>query len=481
MLTTFRTNTTPARRIRTFSQLTLTSAQPNLSDAFFDNLTVFVTAMISQLADSRVLYGKRVRHSVQDLPGFPLDPHAKMPAMYVRLSELVPSLAARTGSRRPWAKDFVQLTFKGAQRLGGGRRTPSSDRSEDSLGINVIVEAKLAVTDRSKFSLLKGNVDNDVIFNPRLGQFALRLRAEAGKSIVDSLATRLEAIARLVDFVDTMRRNGEGIACESVTLRQVVFTYGEGLAGTQPDDEAPQKQRRWKVWLDLASGNIRLEERNPHLRVLDKLKDLADTSSLKLLPSLLSLTLPLLRGIEAIEASWEEIAMRDEGTVETFYKTLDYITLRYKLPGPPSQPRQLRLRLNMRMRRGELWWHLWREGSTSPENEFNKALKHIWEGHGEGWRGLGSSAIAKPATGIEPLLSAVDDAVRALIGSAPPSLSAAAGALQHSFGESATSTRLSQSSSASQRRASQTLTQPSSQSQTSRVGGKAASPIVVLD
>lgn len=385
--------------------------------------------------------------------------------------------------------DFVQLMFKGAQRSGSARPTAgNSGASKNGPGITVVVEAKLAVTDRSKFNLLRANVDHDVTFNPRLGQFALRLRAEAGKSIIDSLATRLQAIARLVEFVDTMRRSGKGIVCESVTLRQVVFTYGDIISSAESDGEPPQQQNRWKVWLDLASGpniSIKLEKKNPHLRVLDKLKELANSSALKFLPALLNLTLPLLRGVDAIENSWAPIAMNCEGSVEIFHQSLDDLTLRYKLPGPPNQPRQLKLRLSMRMRKGERWWHLRPDGATADaENEFNKALKPIWNNHGDGWRGLGSGAAANPASGIEPLLSAVDSAVRNLVGSAAPAPAPA----PTSFAESASSattapstTRFTQSSGMSQPRPSQTLTQPSSQSQNSRNGGKAASPIVVLD
>ncbi|KAL1872299.1 hypothetical protein VTK73DRAFT_1648 [Phialemonium thermophilum] len=429
--------TSTARRIRTFTQVPMTSPQPRLSDAFFDNLTIFVTGIISQVTDLRELHNKRVHYSLRSGFSSALQPQIKLPVVYVRLSELVPSLAAHEGTRRPWALDFVRLIFRGAQILGATRRTAGTSGeglSKDGSRFNVVVEARLSVTDRSKFKLLKGNVAPDVTFNPRLGQFSLRLRAEAGRSVIDSLAARLQAIARLVDFVDALRYSEGDIVCESATLQQVVFTYGGHDPSDEPnegDDRVSLDRRRWRVSLDLASGsniNLTLERGDPHLRILDLLNKVANTPRLEILPNILNLTLPAFRAVDTIESAWEQITMDDQGSVEVFHPKVDHLTIRYRLPTTPEQQRQVKLHLVVQMRKGQQWWHLYRDRGTTAttaaqgdsDDEFGQALRPVWQGRGEGWKGLGTSAVAGPHQGVGALLAAVDAAIRALVGTPPP-------------------------------------------------------------
>jgi mediator of RNA polymerase II transcription subunit 14 len=399
--------------------VTLTSGQPELSEAFFNNLTILLTGMITQLTDLRELHEKRIRYSLRDIPNYSLPPQVKLPAVYVRLSDLVPSLAARKSTKKPWASDFVRITFKGVQKPATIRATTAGQQPVSDGGIGVVAEARLTVTDKSKFSLLKGNVDHDVSFVPQFGQFAMRLQAEAGKSIIDSLSIRLQAIARLVDFVDALRRSGRGIICESVTLRQVVFTYGDGTTTTASENVVSEQPRRWRVWLDLASGpeiEVKLEKGNPHLQVLDILKRMASSMGLELLPYWLTLTLPMLRGIEKLQDSWDKVALDDGSSgVEIYYYGLDHIGLRFRLPGD----HQVKVHFKLRFRRGERWWHLSPHEPLGSESSTTKALKSVFDNHGQDWKGLGTGAAARPASGIEELLSALDTAMLNLA-SAPP-------------------------------------------------------------
>jgi mediator of RNA polymerase II transcription subunit 14 len=474
-------------RIRTFTQLPMSSGQPSLSDTFFNNLTIFVTGMISQLTDLRELHKKRISHVARELRNYALPPQVKLPTIFVRLSELLPPSASRKGPKQPWAMDFVRITFKGVQMPTGGRGPKDGQHSQQSRGgprINVVAEARLTVTDKSKFSLLKGNVDHDVVFSPRLGQFALRLRTEVGRSVMDTLATRLQAIDRLIDFVDAIRRRGMGVVCESVTLRQVVFAYGD-------ETTSQAKNRRWRVQLDLSAAkdtNITLEKGNPHLRVLDMLKKLANSpAAFEYLPSWLTLTLPLFRSLGKMEDSWENIMMSDEGILEIFHKSLDWVTIRYRLPGPGNRTRELRLDLRLLPRRGESYWHMSRvdAGKDDQADEYSKALSRVWNGRGKQWKGLSTCAAADLNSGIEELLTTLDDAVRALVSTpaAPASQTSAGDGVSSTTGpRSRFSQTFSQSSAAPQARQSQAMTQPSSQSQNWKTGGvKANKEVVVLD
>ncbi len=343
---------------------------------------------------------------------------------------MLPSQASK--SRKTWAVDFVQILFKGVELLSpDDTRTPgdnSSARAERRLG--VVAEARLFVTDKSKFSLLKGKVDHDVAFNARTGQFSLNLRAEVGRTITETLENRLRAIERLVGFLDAIRKQNQGTRCESVTLRRLVFTYGGGPserpAGQDGADAAPPP-KRWKVTLDLASGKdvgIELEKGNPHARVLDYLVKVAnDPISFESIPYFLSITLPLQRDLEKMEESWGELQRVGRGELAIFPKSLDWFTLTFALPRVvPGVPRQVSIDVKLRLRNGQGWWHFYRaEGNAKGDDEFSKAFQRLWEGRGQHWKGVTTGVIASPELGTGECLAAIDMVIRAVIeGSAVP-------------------------------------------------------------
>jgi mediator of RNA polymerase II transcription subunit 14 len=313
---------------------------------------------------------------------------------------------------------------------------------DPSMGITA--SASLHVLDKSKFKLLNPKVDHDVSFNHRSGEFALRIRAGFGESMISTLGARLQAIERLVEFLDSIGRNQHGVECETVTLRKVVFTYGDpppptAEAGAEGAPAAPQQAtapRRCKVWLDLTKPNsvrLTLEQDNPHMRVLDMLQTLVNSETgLQSLPFWLPVTLSAVRGLEAVDESWQQLQTSRKGTFEIFSKALEWATMRYTLASAPgAPPRRLNLDVRLRQRRGEAWWHVWRSDPkpaptpTGPaplviEDEFDKALSQIWCGKGTNWKGLSSGAAGKPALGIEELLRTVDQTVRTVLESPPP-------------------------------------------------------------
>lgn len=484
------------RRIKSFTSINITG-QPRPTEEFFHNLNIFATGMISQIVDLKVLDERGIKHVERSQSNHTLPAQIRLPAVYVRLSEIVPGLSQNNGSSKGWAVDYVKITFKGAQQSPDASTAGDGGQPRVGLGsIKAVSDATITVADKTKFKDLKGNVDSDVTFNTRLGEFVLHLRQEIGISLIDTLAARLQAIGRLVDFVDAMRKSGGGISCESVTMREIVFSYGEDLEG-QSDSQHP----RWMARLDLTSGSnikISLDKGNPHLRVLDLLEALANSENLRDLPNHLKLTFSMLKALEGIEDAWAQIAENNDGGVDIHHWSLDYTTITYLLPGTdPKQPRKLSLGLKHAWRAGQDYWFLdfqMKHGIVvPPHNEFTAVLKPIFDSRGQDWKGLGTGAAGKAGKGIEELLSVVNNAVLSLVGSPPPppppppqpqvqQQQQSQNPSQGSVVSTATpTTKMSRQSSQQQQRSSQSATQPSSQSQqqASRPGNKPTSAIVL--
>ena len=402
-----------------------------------------MAGIIANVADVRELKSRRRSHVVTKVRNPYLPPRTTVPAIKIRLADIVPSQAAvrsgGAGAKKHWAGEFVWLLFKGVEepRRGDG------EQAERRLG--VVAEARLYVTDRTKFGLLKGKVDHDVAFNARTGQFSLNLRAEVGRSVVETLEARLRAIERVVDFLDAARSQSEDVRCTSVTLRKLAFEYGHSATASDPaadvnggttagdkagDKSPPHDAKAWAVTVDLARGadiRLQLARGNPHLRVVDYLTRVAnDAATFGALPFYLSLTLPLYRALDRIDDAWTPIQRGNRGALTILPRSVDWASMRIMLPPPAAgaPPRALALDVRLCRRRGEVWWLVRRVGGPSDadaadDDDVGRALRKVWDGRGPGWRGLGTGAAARPREGIEPCLAAVDEAIRALVHKGP--------------------------------------------------------------
>ncbi|KUI53985.1 Mediator of RNA polymerase II transcription subunit 14 [Cytospora mali] len=414
----------PTARIKTYNLLPITSANPELSVTFFTDLSALTTGMIAQITDITALRKNKIQYAAKRADNPYFSPRLKIPALYVRLASILPPQSGERKLKQPrgsWAEEFVQIVFRGVR----GAAVPSNRRLE------VSADVKIVVNDKSKFALIKGNVDHDVIYQPRTGQFRIQLRTEIGKSFIESLTTRLKAIDRLVEFVAAMSSRANTVKCESVTLRKVVFTYG--TTGTeQPAAGGQPNQPRWRVVLDLARSekvDITLEKGNPHIRVQDMLERLVNSPvGFEQLPYWLQVTLPLHRGLDSIEDSWAEVTANNQGDLQILPRALDWLSVHFELPGAPNKPpRKLCLSFKLKSRRGQLWWNMERhrrpdETPKKEEDVFDAALQPVFESRGDGWQGHGKSAVAHPnGKSIEGLLAKVSDAVKVLATGSSPS------------------------------------------------------------
>src|SRR5947209_1021099 len=116
----------------------MASGQLNLSDTFFQNLTVYVTGMISQLTDLRELHNNKMSHGSRPLTNYNLPPQIKLPTIFVRLSDMLRPRGDAAGGERhltPWAKEFIPIFFKGVQSSTGdqdGSPEPGGSPRRDS-------------------------------------------------------------------------------------------------------------------------------------------------------------------------------------------------------------------------------------------------------------------------------------------------------------------------------------------------------------
>jgi mediator of RNA polymerase II transcription subunit 14 len=444
-------------RIRSHTKLPLKIGQPGLSENFWHNLTIFVTGIITQMTDLKELHNRKVRHTARERENNTLPHQVKLPSVFVRLSDIIPSLVTAPekelpekdndgnyinksqeektsaawirGRREPWAYDYLEVVFKGLQ---AGLEDPNASTSLPRV-LNYVEDVILRVTDKRKFRLLRGQVDKDVLYNPRRGEFYFRIRQAVGQGVIDTLTSRVKSIDRLFDFLAAMSKPTSAVRSESVTLRKVAFRYGPLPPPDQPAPlDVPQKHP-WRVSLDLATNSIGivLEKNNPHLRVLPMLKGLANAEGgLNGLIRILPLTLPILTALDEIEDKWAALELSGQGGCEVIAHSLDLYRVRYRVPPKPLKlqgPRQLDLCLRMRHKKGTLLWHLFRPAAAHgaapiPDDDFRAVLKPIWDGRGEGWRGLSTGASGYPSHGshgISALLMRVDDSVRGLAVSSP--------------------------------------------------------------
>ncbi|KAI1213794.1 MED14-domain-containing protein [Annulohypoxylon truncatum] len=426
-------------RIASHTKLLLSSSAPNLEDRFFSNLTTFTAAMISHLTDLKALHKRRIKQVSHIGVNYALPANMKVPSIFIKLSDILRQPQSDQPEKRVarWAHDFVEITFRGMRTLSTHPHIPSGEKTDanETEGsteqpkelLRAFLDARLKVSDPDRFGLLKGHVERDVAFNKAIGVFALRLEANVGSSILDTLTNRLKAIDKLADCIDAIRRSDRDIQCEEITLNKVVITYtdrqkSDGGATIQPRGD------RWKATLELGREKIELKlgQGNPQLRALDHFRHLIN-SHLRCgkLPFYLSSTLPIHRALDSVEDAWEDLAMNNRGRVEIFAPHLDWFNIRYHLPGlnrTPQVSRRLTLQVRLQNRREGVEWEITRvePGRTpKPDDEFKQVLDKVYNADGKAWRSLGDSASSKMDHRVGELIKAVDEAVRRLAMQSP--------------------------------------------------------------
>lgn len=416
----------PSVIISSYTKLPINSCNPEFSNEFFVDMATMTADTATVIQDIGVLSAAKANQKMKSVDNPHLSSRLTMPALVVGTGVFLnlPSVQKGEKSRRQhkvaWAGDAVEVITRNVRNRGPGR-------------LEITREAKVFVKDMRKVSLLKkGFIDRDVYYDPKQRHFRLDLRVPSHQSCMGILAQRLKAIDRLVDFVASI--NGiNGVDCDSVTLRKVVFTYSDS------GNAAPGSQKLWKVTLDLVRSNttLSLEPDNPHMRILDMLKKLINSPvGFEQLPYWLQTTLPLHRALESIESAWNPLSQNGQGLFDVVPRAIDWVAVRFELPASaPNKPfRKLSLSISVMNRHGQDWWAVRYGREDARPEEFSAALGPIFASatSPEGWTGLGEAAAAPVSgAGIEPLLTRISDAVRAMATGRPGGGSGAGAGSSH--------------------------------------------------
>ncbi|CAH0001038.1 unnamed protein product [Clonostachys byssicola] len=420
---------------------------PDLSDEFWQTFTTFTTGMIAQSIDSRELYLRQIKNKASADPSQPAGKLFRLPVLEIELSTLFPSMVLSStaggfgagqgstsdapplrhpaatkslGSRQPWAKNMVTIMFKGLH--ARSRRQSDSGAEENAVDAGRLVcisVATIRVRDKSKLAHLGGAIDRDVSYKPQTGEFSIRIRHHVGESTLSILKSRLMAIDRFVSFLEALDQTNGAIVRDTATLREVSCFYGQepSQQTENKEQDVTAAQKRWRLVLDLSKDEIqvKLEENNPSLRLVDILQRLANLDGgIKALLAWLPMSLPAISAIDKIEAAWQEDSIVSQGFVSFSFRALDWIGIHYKLHGENIR---LSLECSTKSRKDGLWWHLRRPtpNGAALEDRFGQALKPIWEGRGKNWQGLMTGAAGRADGGVANLLEKADDAIRALV------------------------------------------------------------------
>ncbi|KAM0459634.1 hypothetical protein ACHAPV_005348 [Trichoderma viride] len=442
------------------TRLPLNKGAPQVSGTFWDNLNTFAAGVISQSVDTRELRRLKIKSQSSGSADLSLPQHVRMPSIEVALSNIFPSMmqeaaenitlqslggvieanedlqtlalirpnsGSSSTTKQPWAEDMMAIRFNGVHAVASCAGPNEGHATAHHLVCTS--EAVIRVRQPTKFLALKGMVDRDVSYDPKRGEFVLQIQRPVTQPIFDILKSRVKAIDRFVNFLEAMENAKGSIISESITLKAVVFCYSAPVS-TQPKDEAAAlvpSPKRWRVKMDLSNEdiNIHIEKGNPHLRVIDLTRNLAGTEGgIGPLMAWLPVSLPALKAIDQLDAEWDELSKKGQGRLNFSMKSLTWMNIKYNIFGANSTKMKTKkticLDVRIKPRRGQVWWHAWRsDADATADDEFNKALKAVWDGKGSNWLGLATGAAAEANDGVRDMLLAIDKAIRGAITTSP--------------------------------------------------------------
>ncbi|KAF4122600.1 hypothetical protein GMORB2_6907 [Geosmithia morbida] len=429
-------------------RLPIPNGSPDLSESFWNRLTIFTTATMSHRINVAVLHRQGIKYRISDVPNSPTK-MLKLPAVDISLSAVFPTMAYKEHNhsqisledpaaaatqpakptqhrhagaspalvpRQPWAKDNITLRLKSVQAPPRQGKTPGGESSSVESHLVCVSEAIIRVQKPAKLAALKGRIDDSVRYDERKGEFALSMRHPIGEPTLEVLKTRIVAVDRFVCFLEALGKSKDTVESEDVALGHVSFFYGAKKRQPQPQPQPEQpadeserqpQQKRWRVMLDLSQNDVdvKLDDDSPHLCVIDLLKRMVNMDGgIGTVMSWLPSSLPTMMAIEAMESRWRDIQTDAKGSLEVTVKNIDWMHICYTVTANMSAAasgvpvkRQLTLDGRIKLRHNEPWWFLYRTGKppNDPMDSFDKALKPTWDGRGPGWQGLGTGASGR--------------------------------------------------------------------------------------
>ncbi|KAG9236332.1 mediator complex subunit MED14-domain-containing protein [Amylocarpus encephaloides] len=390
--------------------------------SFFTTLEIYAAALMSHHANLKSLHTRRVPnmlHESKHMRGL-----MKIPIIFARISDLVEW-------RNKAAKDMIKLNFQGLEiKPGLNEASPMPPVATLSNGMPVlddnvvmITEARISIRLPSALKYAKEKIDRDVAFEFQSNCLALRLRSKIGESVIPNLVEHTTRVFRLIEFIKVLQEHSASLECQQISLGKIAFTYGMVDANGNKNSNLARSSMQYKAVIDFSAAantlSLILERGNPHLQIADFMEQVLNSKQgLRGVATLLPLTLPVLNGLNAVESAWVSVS-KDEGEVFVLARAADWHEIRYAVftasrdPSTPPRTRKILFEIKLRERSGVPWWSLERTDQREPD-DFDEALKPVWNSSGPGFQGMRVSGVAQ-GHGVEQLLKKVDDAVRNMV------------------------------------------------------------------
>ncbi|KAG0651107.1 Mediator of RNA polymerase II transcription subunit 14 [Hyphodiscus hymeniophilus] len=430
-------------RISVSFEMKISGVSPTPTYGFLSRLSTYAAALIAHFVNLKTLHSLHARHTLQETNP---SSRVKVPFILMRLSELLPSKNRSSRTNKAWARDCVKLMFQGLEvtapeevvpiaQLPAPQGKSSKARGDDTalptvlVGIPgesasipkqlaageravVVTEARMSVPVPQALTILKERVDRDIAFDAKSGVFAFRLRSKVGETVIPAFIERAIRVERLVDFVEVLHKHEKTLKCEYISLGRIIFTYGysESADAMEADDSTT-----YKATVDFGSTEsvmtLELEKNNPHIRIVDTLTQvLNENQGLDGVATLLPLTLPALRALDAVEGAWGSLSANGQALV--FVRAVEWYVIRYNIFSKQSAPRKVMFELRLQQRRGQPWWYIKRTDTRDRDgDDIDAVLKPLWNSSGTGWQGMRVNAVAQPS-GMEDLVGQLDEVMR---------------------------------------------------------------------
>jgi mediator of RNA polymerase II transcription subunit 14 len=239
-----------------------------------------------------------------------------------------PSSSQPKAQNMSWVYDMVKVAFKGfSTQSGAGSGATYNNNKSPSLCVSKV---SIRALDPDFFKFLNGkSLGGDVVFSLETGEFVVSICHDMGIDIGDLIVARVNAIDRLVDFVEAMNHVPPGIRYTSIKLDEVKFTY--------PDT---RNLTRWPVQYDLSGPSIRvnLDAKDPHLPAESLISRIANGGNgISAVMKWLPITLDLFAAINIILAIWED---PEKTHIPPYNPATQQAAL--PLPTPPQQTPRLK-------------------------------------------------------------------------------------------------------------------------------------------
>lgn len=434
------TNPNGVMVIPTLIKMPIKAVSPESNYAFMTTIKIFAAALFSYYENLKYLWSKRFLYMLTpSIKSGPLN----LPLIYIRLSELLTSQKTPSKIGKPWAKNYVRLRFHGIRSFSllsvkANKQESSSqacdDQNLDNLNhdtkkdvIEMIAELRILKPIPRPLSFVPKEFDENIVFHPSTGCFALRLNSSFGGTVISALTQYLASIERLVGFITVLEKHEAALKCTKICLGEIKFAYGKSSSILDQNDVPPMKLI-YNAAIEFSSDkncvDLRFEKGNPHIRIADHLKNILNAPlGLDGVAKILPLTVHVLNGIDIIEATWATSPICEYGMVITNARAVDWYVIRYILvqknpPTPTPRMRKFFFEIRMRQRKGEAWWHVQRqEPFTSEETEkgrrddLDETLQTFWKMNRKDWIGMRISAVGRNG-GITELLENLDKFVR---------------------------------------------------------------------